>query len=67
MMEAGRRREKARAKGMILAMCPDCKGTGQVPKKLPFLANPKAPMTRADKLGMETCPKCKGSGWVGVG
>jgi len=66
MMEAGRRRRKARAKGMILATCPDCKGTGKVPKKLPFLANPKAPLTRADKLGMETCPRCNGSGWVGI-
>jgi len=65
MMEAGSR--KARAKGMILATCPDCKGTGKIHKKLPFLANPKAPLTRADKLGLETCPRCRGSGWVGVG
>ena len=67
MMEAGRRKRRPRARGMILATCPDCKGTGQVPKKLPFLANPKAPMTRADRLGMEPCPRCRGSGWVGVG
>jgi len=66
-MEAGRKKRKARAKGMILATCPDCKGTGKVPKKLPFRANPKAPLTRADRLGMETCPRCNGSGWVGVG
>jgi len=65
MMGAGRR--KARAKGMILAICPDCKGTGKVPKKLPFLANPKAPATRADRLGLETCPRCRGSGWIGMG
>jgi len=67
MMEAGRKRRRARARGMILATCPDCKGTGKVPKKLPLLANPKAPLTRADKLGLEICPRCKGSGRVGVG
>ena len=65
-MEARRKRQKAGAKGMILARCPLCKGTGKVPKKLPFLANPKAPATRADRLGFETCPKCKGSGRLGV-
>jgi len=62
-----REKLKLRARGMILATCPDCKGTGKVPKKLPLLANPKAPLTRADKLGLETCPRCKGSGWLGVG
>ena len=67
MMEAGGKMRRARARGMILATCPDCKGTGKVPKKLSFLANPKAPLTRADKLGMEDCPRCCGSGWVGVG
>ena len=50
----------------ILARCPLCKGTGKVAKKLPFLANPKAPATRADKLGQEKCPRCKGSGRIGV-
>jgi len=64
-MEAKRKRQKASAKGMILATCPLCKGTGKVPKKLPFGANPKAPATRADRLGMETCPRCKGSGRLG--
>ena len=58
-METRRDRHRAHAKGMILATCPDCKGTGTVPKKLPLLANPKAPLTRADKLGLETCPRCK--------
>jgi len=67
MMEARRKRRKAHAKGMILATCTLCKGTGKIPKQLPFLANPKAPATRADRLGMETCPRCKGSGMVGVG
>jgi RecJ-like exonuclease len=50
----------------ILAKCPLCKGKGKVPKQLPFRANPKAPATRADKLGMETCPRCKGTGVIGV-
>ncbi len=66
-MQAKRKRQRASAKGMILAKCPLCKGTGKVPKKLPFLANPKAPATRADKLGLETCPTCQGIGRVGVG
>ena len=66
-METRRERHRAHAKGMILAICPDCKGTGKVPKKLPLLANPKAPLTRADRLGLETCPRCKGSGRLGVG
>jgi len=51
---------------MILAICPACKGTGKVPRELPFRANPKAPATRADKLGMETCPRCNGSGRIGI-
>ena len=57
---------KPSARGAILAMCPNCKGTGKVPKKLPFLANPRAPLTRADRLGQENCPQCKGTGHVGV-
>ena len=50
----------------ILAVCPLCKGKGKIPKPLPFGANPKAPATHADKLGMIICPQCKGSGQVGV-
>ena len=65
-MEARQKKRKATAKGKILATCPECKGTGKVPKELPFLANPRAPATRADKLGMKTCPTCQGSGRVGV-
>ena len=66
-MEAGKKKRRPRARGMILATCPDCKGAGKVPKELPFRANPRAPLTRADRLGLETCPRCKGNGWVGVG
>lgn len=65
-MEKGKKRQKASAKGVILARCPLCKGKGKIPQEVPFLANPKAPLTRADKLGLQTCPKCKGSGRVGV-
>ncbi len=65
-MEARGKRQKPRAKGKILATCPDCKGTGKVPKKLPFRANPRAPATRADRLGLQTCPQCNGTGHVGV-
>ena len=50
----------------ILAKCPLCKGKGKVPKQLPFRANPKAPITRPERYGMETCPRCGGSGRVGV-
>ena len=53
-------------RGAIIAVCPKCQGTGQVPKKPFFLANPKAPLTRAGKRGMETCPACKGSGRLGI-
>ena len=63
----GSEKSKTGAKGAIVARCGVCKGSGQVPKKPPFLANPKAPLTRADRLGTETCPKCKGAGVVGVG
>jgi len=65
-MERGKG-QKSGARGKILGICPDCKGSGKVPKKLPFMANPKAPLTRADRLGMETCPNCRGTGMVGVG
>ena len=66
MMAEKKKRKKTGARGMILARCPVCKGAGKVRKELPFRANPKAPATRADKLGMETCPRCKGSGRIGV-
>jgi hypothetical protein len=62
----GRKGQKPGTRGKILATCPDCQGTGKVPKKLPFLANPKAPLTRPDRLGLETCPKCNSSGRVGM-
>ena len=60
-------KKKRGNRGMIMAMCPECKGAGKVPKKPPFLANPKAPATRADKSKEQTCPNCNGNGWVGVG
>jgi len=66
-MEARRKRQKVGARrGAILAICPLCKGTGKVPKKFPFLANPRAPAIRAYTSGLQTCPRCKGSGRVGV-
>ncbi len=65
-MEAAKNEQKPSARGKILAPCPDCKGTGKVPKKLPLLANPRAPATRADRLGLRTCSECKGTGRVGV-
>jgi len=65
-MEKRKKRQKASAKGVILARCPLCKGKGKIPKEIPFLANPRAPSTRADKLGLQTCPQCNGSGRVGV-
>jgi len=65
-MEEWRRRQRTKARGKILAVCPICKGAGKVPRELPFRANPKAPATRADKLGTRTCPRCNGSGRIGV-
>jgi len=50
----------------ILARCPECKGRGRIPKKLPFRANPRAWVTRAERLGKVTCPRCNGSGRIGV-
>jgi len=50
----------------IISRCPVCKGSGKVPKELPFGANPKAPTTRADKAGLKVCPDCRGSGSVGI-
>jgi len=50
----------------IIAKCPVCKGTGKVPREVPFGANPKAPATRADRMGLKNCPKCQGSGIVGI-
>jgi len=66
-MTTRKKTRKTSDKGVILAVCPLCKGTGKVAKELPFRANPKAPATRADKLGMETCPRCGGSGKLGTG
>ena len=50
----------------IIARCPVCQGSGRVPKELPLAANPKAPSTRADRVGLKTCPRCRGSGSVGI-
>ena len=65
-MEARRKRQKASARGMILATCPDCKGTGKVPREAPLLANLKDPAIRAYQKKSKTCPRCKGIGRVGV-
>ena len=50
----------------VVSKCPECKGEGKIPKKLPFGANPKASLTRVDKAAPVTCPRCKGSGVVGL-
>ena len=64
-MEARRKRQKTR--GMIMAQCPDCQGTGKVPSEAPLLANLKDPAIRDYQKKSKTCPRCKGSGWIGVG
>ena len=51
----------------IISRCPLCKGTGKVPREVPFLANPKAPTTRSARVGFKDCPRCKGSGVIGIG
>jgi len=50
----------------ILSKCPRCGGTGKVPKSLPLGANPKAPLTRPDKMGYKQCPGCNGTGSIGI-
>ena len=67
MMEAGRKRRKPRARGMILAQCPVCHGTGTVPREIPLLANPKDPAIRDYQKKSKICPRCNGSGRLGVG
>ncbi len=54
------------ARGAIISRCPICTGTGKVPRELPFGANPKAPATRLDKMGVKACPRCNGSGIIGI-
>ncbi len=65
-MEARRKRQKASARGMILAQCPVCHGTGMVPREAPLLANPKDPAIRAYQAKLRSCPRCNGSGRLGV-
>jgi len=60
-----RKRRKTSAKGVILAICPLCKGLGKVPRELPFAANPRVPATRPGRLGLKTCPRCGGQGRMG--
>ncbi len=66
-MEARKKRQKASAKGMILATCPVCKGTGKVPREAPLLANLKDPAIRAYQTKLKTCPRCQGNGRLGTG
>ena len=51
----------------IVSRCPQCQGSGKVPREVPFLANPRAPATRADRTGSKPCPKCQGKGVIGIG
>ena len=61
------KRKGQRARGMILANCPDCQGTGKVPREAPLLANLKDPAIRAYQKKLKTCPRCNGSGRIGMG
>ena len=63
-MEASKKRQSA--KGMILAPCPACRGTGKVPREAPLLANPKDPAIRAYRTKLTTCPRCQGRGRLGI-
>ena len=55
-----------REKMAVVSRCPECQGKGRVPKDIPFLANPRAPMTRPRDMGLKTCPRCGGSGTIGI-
>jgi len=50
----------------ILAKCPLCRGTGKVAKSIPLGANPRAPLTRSEKMGTRVCPECRGTGSIGI-
>lgn len=49
----------------IIAQCPDCQGTGKVPKEVPILSNPRAPGVQKHRIGLRVCPRCKGTGKIG--
>jgi hypothetical protein len=50
----------------VVSRCPECRGTGKVPKDIPFMANPRAPMTRPRDMGLKACLRCNGSGTIGI-
>jgi DnaJ-class molecular chaperone len=50
----------------IIALCPDCKGSGKVLREKPLMSNPKAPAAQAHRRGWQTCPRCKGTGQIGT-
>ena len=64
-MEA--RKNSQKAKGTILGTCPDCRGTGTIPREAPLLANLKDPAIRAYQAKLRSCPRCNGIGQLGVG
>ena len=61
------KKKEQRAKGMILANCPVCQGTGKVPREAPLLANLKDPAIRGYQKKSKTCPRCNGIGRIGMG
>ena len=65
MVEKGNK-GKTGVQGAILAICPLCKGAGEIPREVPLMANPRAPATRADRMGSKPCPKCEGRGRMGT-
>ena len=64
-MEERKRRRKTEDKGIIVSLCPDCKGKGKIPKMPSYMANPVVPATRPERMGFKVCPRCEGSGKIG--
>jgi DnaJ-class molecular chaperone len=60
------KRRPPHEKMAVVSRCPECRGTGKVPKDIPFMANPRAPMTRPRDMGLKACLRCNGSGTIGI-
>jgi hypothetical protein len=65
-MTKDNKKRPSHEKMAVVAHCPECRGAGKVPKDIPFMANPRAPMTRPRDMGLKACPRCGGNGTIGI-